>query len=418
MSASQLDVAVVGAGALGLFTAYSLARRGANVVIYEAEPFENLRNASWGNAGHIIPIMSVPIASPANIKAAATGIFKKGSFIRVPTQIDSHTAGFMLEFFKTSRRSKWLTGLAALHDLNARALAEFEEIQASGVDCGFERAPFVSAFETVDAARGQMADHVDATAAGASLSMDLLSKSRLHELEPLSRSVGQFGLMMNEQGLVQPPLMLDSLMGTLGSLGVRLVQDAVTEILPTSSGDVKLEFARLPSAIHQKVVVATGAWLDQLSSDHGVQPKVLAGFGYSLQVDVPSLPQGMLYFPEAKIATTRLGDSLRISTLLQIDKPGAAFDQKSGQLLENNARRVLPMAQWETVRNKWHGGRPISSDGIPIIGETRTANVYVNGGHGMWGVTLGPISGRLLAEAMLAEDPEISVPGFSARRSA
>lgn len=416
MSTTSLNVAVIGAGAVGLFTAYALASRGVEVVVYESEPMSRLRNASWGNAGHIIPVMSVPIASPANIKAAATGLLKKGSFIRVPTRVDGHTARFMCDFVRSSRRSTWLSGLVALHDLNSAALAEFELLQANGVDCGFERAPFVSAFETVAAARGQLADHVDAASAGASLPMELLSQQRLHQLEPLATAVGRFGLMLNDQGLVRPPLMMESLIAALVARGVRFVEASVSGISATPSGVVRLQLSGAPEAVHQKVVVSTGAWLDQLAATHGVRPKVLAGFGYSLQVDVPQLPQGMLYFPEAKIATTRLGESLRVSTLLQIDRPGAAFDAVSGRLLEANARRVLPMAHWHTAREQWHGGRPISSDGIPIIGETRTANVYVNGGHGMWGVTLGPVSGRLLAEALLAGRSDIAVPGFSARR--
>jgi D-amino-acid dehydrogenase len=46
----------------------------------------------------------------------------------------------------------------------------------------------------------------------------------------------------------------------------------------------------------------------------------------------------------------------------------------------------------------WVGGRPVTVDGLPLVGVTRNPRVYVAGGHGMWGITLGPITGKLLAQ--------------------
>lgn len=418
MSARTVSVAVIGAGAVGLFTAYALLNRGAEVTVYEREGLSTLRNASWGNAGHIVPVMSLPIASPGNIKAAAHGLMDRRSFMRVPTRIDRHTAGFMRSFLRSSRRQIWRSNVAALQELNTAAISEFEAVAADGIDCGFERAPFVSAFESAKAARAQLADHVDVAHAGSGVAMRLLGRAELHQREPLAGAVGQFGLALEHQALLRPPTMMASLVATLRERGARFVQGEVTEVGSKHSGDVVVHVRGQRPRVHHKVVVSTGAWLDELTSAHGVRTRVLAGFGYSALLESAHLPEGMLYFPEAKIASTRLGSRLRVSSLLQIDRPGAAFDARSARLLEANVRRVLPTVDWRTAREMWHGGRPIASDGIPILGESRTPNIYVNGGHGMWGVTLGPISGRLLAEALLDGRSEIAAPGFSARRAA
>ena len=62
------------------------------------------------------------------------------------------------------------------------------------------------------------------------------------------------------------------------------------------------------------------------------------------------------------------------------------------------------------------GGRPVTVDGLPLIGETKVPRVYVNGGHGMWGITLGPATGRLLAEAMVTGRPAAELTPFDPLR--
>jgi len=65
------------------------------------------------------------------------------------------------------------------------------------------------------------------------------------------------------------------------------------------------------------------------------------------------------------------------------------------------ARSVRPFLQgldWAARGDDWMGPRPLTPDGLPLVGETRTPGVFVAGGHGMWGVTLGPLTGALLAE--------------------
>lgn len=416
MNRTNRHVAIVGAGSLGLFTAYELNKRGVQVTVFDQNPADNLRNASWGNAGHIVPVMSVPLASYSNIKASMASVFQQNSFMRIPRRIDLKTLTFLMRFASKSSHRHWLNGLANLYRINRLAFDAFEDLQTQGIDVGFEYAPFVSSCTTQAAATTQLKDHIAAAQLGMDLEIELLSPEELHALEPLTIPTGKFGLELQNQGIVKPPQLLHNLVKTLTESGVQFLTAKVEAVEPTPSGDVLVKTTgRTPQVFH-KAVLANGGWLSELARAHGVQVPVLSGFGYSLQVDVPSLPRGMLYFPEAKIATTRLGESLRVSSLLQIDAPNAKFDRRSQELLERNARQMLPTANWETQRELWHGGRPLSSDGLPLIGETRTKNVYVNGGHGMWGITLGPISGKLLAEAIVNERAEIDMPGFSARR--
>lgn len=410
------NIAIIGAGSLGLFTAFELAKQGYEVTVYERLPLEELRNASWGNAGHVVPIMSVPLSSRANIVAAVRGVIKKDSFMRLPKSLDMNTSRFLLEFVRNSGKKTELRGMRSLRLINELAIPQFEKLQDQGLVLGFERAPFVSAFQKPSALLEQVRDFAGICGAGSSVRFDLLDKEELHRVEPLSAAVGNLGLVLHDQGLVQPPLLIRSLLEALVDLNVQFKCQTVTAVKALPSGDITVESSDLSRSIHTKAIICSGAWMDELAREHGVGPQVLAGFGYSLSVAADDLPQGMLYFPEAKVATTRMGNELRISTLMQIDRPGAKFDSVRGAQLKRLGQRAVPSAHWETAKELWSGGRPISNDGLPMIGETHTKNVYVNGGHGMWGITLGPISGRLLAKAVMEGKPDIDLPGFSPRR--
>ena len=128
---------------------------------------------------------------------------------------------------------------------------------------------------------------------------------------------------------------------------------------------------------------------------------VVAGIGYSLAVDVPIQTQGMLYFPEARVATTNYGNRLRMSTFMQMSRAGTPLNSRRTARLLNLAKNAIPKAKWSTANEFWSGGRPLSGDGKPLIGKTAHPRVHVNSGHGMWGVTLAPVSAKLISDLIL-----------------
>ncbi len=64
----------------------------------------------------------------------------------------------------------------------------------------------------------------------------------------------------------------------------------------------------------------------------------------------------------------------------------------------NQSRHLLTGVDLDDRRDEWMGSRPVTPDGLPVVGATRAAGIYVAGGHGMWGLVLGPATGKLLAE--------------------
>ncbi|MCU4186601.1 FAD-binding oxidoreductase [Acidiferrimicrobium sp. IK] len=149
------------------------------------------------------------------------------------------------------------------------------------------------------------------------------------------------------------------------------------------------------------VVLASGALLSDLARPHGVRLPVHAGRGYSFTVDCDEPLQRPLYLPSARVAITPTAAGARVTGIMEFagadDPPVAA----RFATIERGARPMLRGIDWASRANDWVGSRPLTADGIPLVGASRTKDVYVAGGHGMWGVTLGPLTGQLLAEQIV-----------------
>jgi D-amino-acid dehydrogenase len=164
------------------------------------------------------------------------------------------------------------------------------------------------------------------------------------------------------------------------------------------------------------VVVATGAWLNVLARPLGVRVRVQAGRGYSLVVatDVPAT--GPIYFPWARVACTPYRGGLRVGGTMEFRSPDAPIVQSRVDALVRSVRPLLGGVDWDHVSDVWVGPRPVSVDGLPVVGATNVEGVFVAGGHGMWGITLGPITGKLLALQIVTGVAPSALSAFAALR--
>jgi D-amino-acid dehydrogenase len=145
------------------------------------------------------------------------------------------------------------------------------------------------------------------------------------------------------------------------------------------------------------VVLASGAWLGALARRFGVRTIVYSGRGYSFSIATSCTPHGPVYFPAARVACTPIRDELRIAGTMEFRAPGARLDPRRVRAIMQAVRPLLRDVDLDDRVQEWVGPRPCTPDGLPLIGATRSPRVFVAGGHGMWGITLGPVTGRLLA---------------------
>ncbi|WP_235736709.1 NAD(P)/FAD-dependent oxidoreductase [Nocardioides alcanivorans] len=408
MSAPQ-DVAVVGAGMVGLATAWFLNERGVNVTVYERD--QVAAGSSWGNAGWLTPGIATPLPEPAVLRYGIRALLSPSSPVYVPPAADLRLARFLAGFARHSTARHWSRAMHALIPLNARSLGAFDELAEGGVEAVTRAADqFLAAYRTSEERTVLLEELELIHRAGQDIAFDLVTGDEARGIAPLLSGEIGAAIRLRGQRFINPGEFVNALADAVRKRGVELHESAnVTGIRPEGDGVVVVTDGR--PTHHDRVVLATGAWLGELGRQFGIRLVVQAGRGYSFSVPVDDVPEGPVYFPQERVACTPLGDRLRIAGMMEFRAPEAPLDQRRIRAIVDAARPLLSGVDLDDRQDEWVGSRPVTRDGLPLVGRTDAPGVYAAGGHGMWGITLGPITGKLLADAIVdGRDPSELAP--------
>jgi len=431
-------VTVVGAGMVGLATAWFLQERGVEVTILDRTGVA--AGSSWGNAGWLTPGITTPLPEPAVLSYGIRAVLSPSSPVYVPPSANPSLLRFLLGFARHSTAAAWQRAMAALVPINRIALASFDELTAGGVAAPTHEAKSFTAAYRTEAERRVLLEEIEQIhAAGQPMSYDVLTGDQARAIEPaLSEEIGA-ALVLHDQRYVNPGQFVQALADSVVDRGGHLMAPA--EVTGVDDLGAKVEVTTTEHGVitSDAVVLATGAWLGTLARRFGVRKIVQAGRGYSFSVPVKDLPHGPVYFPAARVACTPLtgdqvgsspasagsrgvvppsglGDRLRVAGMMEFRRPEAPLDERRIAAIVDAARPLLRGADLDHRSEEWVGSRPCTADGLPLVGVTRSPHVYVAGGHGMWGITLGPATGQSLAEQIVTGRAPEAVRAFDPLR--
>ncbi|GAB4071532.1 D-amino acid dehydrogenase [Angustibacter speluncae] len=401
-------VAVVGAGVVGLSTAWFLQEHGLHVTVHDRDRVA--AGSSWGNAGWLTPGLTAPLPEPAVLRYGVRAVLSPSSPVYVPPRADPWLLRFLVGFARSSTSRRWGLGMRAYAPLNRLALAAFDEMTGADVDARTYHAdPFLACFRTRDEASALIEELDHVRAAGQDVEYDLLPGDQARAGEPaLSARVG-YAVRLHGQRYLHPPHFLAALAAAVRSRGGQVAEGStVTDVVPVAGG-VQVTFAETGGPVvsagterYDAIVLAHGAWLGGLARRFGVRQPVQAGRGYSFSVATEHVPAGPVYFPTQRVACTPLrtatGTRLRVAGMMEFRPPDAPLDRRRVAAIVDATRPLLRGADLDHRQDEWVGSRPCTADGLPLVGATSASGVFVAGGHGMWGVALGPLTGRLLAQ--------------------
>ncbi|MGW4944056.1 NAD(P)/FAD-dependent oxidoreductase [Actinoplanes sp. NPDC004185] len=409
------EVAVIGAGMVGLSTAWFLQEAGVQVTVYERQHVG--AGASWGNAGWLTPVLTAPLPEPAVLRYGLRAVLSPRSPVYLPLRADRDLLRFLASFVKHSTARRWKRGMAAYVPLNERALEAFDVLAAGGVTAPTTKAAaFLACFARERDAHGLLAELEQIAAAGQEVDYLRVSGRRARVMEPAL--TGQVGAAVEIRGqrYLHPPEFVRSLAGAVRARGGRIVEDAEVTDLRHGADEVDVVCRSGEQTRHDAVVVATGAALGALTASFGVRQPVQAGRGYSFSVPAARMPAGPLYFPRQRVACTPLNGRLRVAGMMEFRRPGDALDPRRIAAVVDAVRPFLTGVDLDDRRDEWVGSRPCTADGLPLVGPTAAPRVFVAGGHGMWGIALGPVTGQLLAQTVLKGEAPPELAPFDALR--
>lgn len=195
----------------------------------------------------------------------------------------------------------------------------------------------------------------------------------------------------------------------LARLNVRVFWGTRVERLDHRSGEITSVRANDTNFKADEFVIAGGSWTPKLCKGLSMQ----AGKGYSLTLTKPrQLPKLCAIFTEARMAITPMGSSLRFGGTMEIAGLNEEINPRRIRGIIKAVPKYYPEFREEDFAEvkAWCGLRPCSPDGLPYLGRSRySENVIIATGHAMMGLSLGPITGRLVAEMISGEKPSMDI---------
>lgn len=387
------SVVVVGAGIVGLSTAWFLQERGVTVTVVDRGGVG--AGASSGNAGWIAPGLVLPLNSPAALRYGLRSLLDPRAPLHVPLTADPRLGLFLAQFAAQCRRSSWQRAMQAGVILSEDCIEAFDVLVANGVDAPITEAPVTALFESSTAAQHLLSDLRALEKAGQTTDITALSGAALHEYVPLAAPAATAGLSLGGQRFVDPARFVMALGRAVMDRGATLRRLEISDVAH-SGNIVELHTGRGRPLIAEAVVVATGAQLHRLVG-RWVHVPVRAGRGYSFTVPVERPMPGPIYLPDARVACTPYNGAMRVAGTMEFRQPHEPVVPARVAAIVATASQLLDGVRWAQRSNVWVGARPVTPDGRPLIGQV-SPRVFVAGGHGMWGFAHGPVTGRLLAE--------------------
>ncbi len=402
----RADVLVVGAGVVGLCVAHYLTEAGRRVAVIDQG--EAGAGASRGNAGLIAPSHGLPLPSPAVIRSGLRWMLDSASPFYVRPRLDPDLFRWLVHFGLASTRRRSQVGAELLCELLTRSADLFDELsQRPGIECEYRADGVLNVYATVGGFEGGQAEV--RRLAGYGLASRVLSAEQARELEPALGASMAGAVLWPQDRHLDPELLVERLAASLDARGAR-VHDR-TEVLSFRLeggrvGSVRTTGGDIEAA---EVVLAAGAWSTSLSRRLGLHLPVQPAKGYSItSVARGLLPQRPILFADAKVVATPLAGRLRLAGTLELVGLDASISDRRVEAVRAVGQRCLPGVELEPQGRVWRGLRALSADGLPLIGRPRSlANLTVATGHGHLGVSLAPVTGRLVADLLDGRRPWI-----------
>ncbi|MGO4297512.1 NAD(P)/FAD-dependent oxidoreductase [Glutamicibacter sp. MCAF14] len=394
-------VVVVGAGFVGLSTAWYLQEAGIKVTVVDRGGVA--AGSSWGNAGWLTPALTLPIAEPAIFKNGLKMMLDPASPLYIPLKADAKLLRFLIGFAWHSTPRKWEEAMRVYSEIGATGLDAFDEIaQATTAGPGVQELtkpadPFLTGFTSLKDRDGLLHEFEMIEKTGGEVDYELLTGDELRGIEPTLSNKVAAGVAIKNQRYLNPPKFMESLAESVVARGGDIIGNFNVTDVRDNGKSVTIIGSEGRSITADHVVLATGAWMTDMANKFGVNVVVQAGRGYSFTVEPEDMPTHPIYFPAQRVACTPLGDRFRIAGTMEFRDVNHKLEPKRIEAIVAAATPVYKGINWENRKEEWVGGRPCTADGMPLVGQTGSARVSVGGGHGMWGVALGPLTGKILA---------------------
>jgi D-amino-acid dehydrogenase len=412
---SNKTAIVIGAGIVGLSTAFSLSGDGVVVTIVDRDPTGD--KASFGNAAGIAVTEVVPASVPGLVwKVPGWLLDPLGPLAVRPAHLP-RLIPWLWRFARAGQPAEVERIGCVLAALNARVYDDLlPMLDAIGCSSELHRNGALTVYESEAGFRRDAEEWAFKKKHG--IEVEMLSAADARALEPALGPIVARGVLTPQWSHVNDPkLLVDRLRTWLqDNRGVRIVSGDVGRILVDSGRPwVVLSDGKMLSA--DCVVVAAGAWSGALARLLGDRASLESERGYNTTLPSPGVTLSReVIFGERKFVATPLHIGLRIGGAAEFGGLEAKANYRRSEALVKLAARYLPSLRSDGGI-AWAGHRPATPDSLPVIGPSaRHRNIFYAFGHGHLGLTQAATTGKLIADLVAGRPPPIELAPYSISR--
>ncbi len=410
MSGSK-NILVIGGGVIGLCTAYYAARRGHRVTVIDRNP-EQRDGCSFGNAGMVVPSHFIPLAAPGMVALGLKWMWNPESPFYIKPRLDLDLLKWAWKFWQASTTGHARRCAPLLRDLSFASRAAYEDLAAlPGNDFGLVQRGLLMLCKE----RHTLDDEAKVAEQARSLGVpaEVLDAKRTAQLDPAVAMDVAGSIYFPKDCHLSPDLFMACLKRQCDALGVDFLWKTDVSRITHHASRITSVIAGERSFEADEVAMAGGSWSPDIARQLGLNIPMQAGKGYSLTLARPrQLPQLCSIFTEARVAVTPMGGRLRFGGTMEIAGLNEDINPVRVQGIIKSVRKYFPQFAPDDFAGiqPWRGLRPCSPDGMPYMGRTaKYSNLIIATGHAMMGLSLGPITGKLMAEALSDEPPSFDL---------
>ena len=415
-----MKVIVLGAGVIGVTTAYFLARQGAEVLVLDRQPGPGLET-SFANAGELSYGMSSPWAAPGVPRKAIKWILMKYRPLILHPLISPAMWGWCLRLLMNCNARDYRINKSRMVRISNYSRDVLTDLMAE-VPLQFDQRELgtLQLFRTQKQMAASTADQEILAEFGSPF--EVLDRDGCIAVEPgLAHVADKFvgGLRTTADRTGDCRMFTQALADKAAELGVTFRYGVTIEGLARDGMRISGVDTSEGRETADRYVCALGPYAPVVLRSVGIEVPIYPIKGYSITLpvtDPSAAPQSTVMDETHKVAITRLGDRIRVAGQAEL----IGYNKRLGAHATDTVRYVVndlfPKGGDVSKAEGWTGLRPMTPDGTPIQGPTVYDNLFINSGHGTLGWTMSCGSGRLVADVVLGRTPEIPLDGLTVAR--
>jgi D-amino-acid dehydrogenase len=414
-----MNVIVLGAGVIGVTTAYYLAKAGATVTVLDRHCGAGLET-SFANAGQISPGYSTPWAAPGVPLKAAKWMFQKHAPLAIRADGSLFQLQWMAQMLRNCSPQRYSVNKERMLRVAEYSRSCLQHLRAdTGIQYEQRMGGTLQLFRTQAQLHAVQRDISVLEECG--VPYELLTPDEMAHVEPglrqaRSRITGGLRLPKDETGDCYR--FTSELSKLARQLGVKFDLGRSVDRLIAEGQRVRGVQRGTELLTADRYVVALGSYSRNLLITLGLNLPVYPVKGYSLTVPLTETslaPQSTVLDETYKIAITRFDNRIRVGGMAELSGFDLSLNPRRRETLEMVVKDLFPGGDVSRAEF-WTGLRPMTPDSTPVIGPTQISDLFLNTGHGTLGWTMACGSAKLISDILMGSKPEIRAEGLSLDR--